>query len=284
MWDTLDPSSFTFQNCQAAGVPVGFTPFPSVHTNVGGNPDLDAEDSTLFGLGLVVTPRWIENLSLTLDYYDIEIDNAITNPQPQTILDNCYNTPTLPNPDCAWVTRAGNGLITNLEAPVKNIGKIEASGLEIEILYSFPVPYIGDFDLQAYGHYLLDYEEFVPQKVKRNGTIAIGNGGGTFTNFKASLRGTLRGESWEFSSIVNYIGRADVQGVPTNSAPTDDVADVMYLDMTFRYDFDQWAFFFGAHNVTDKDPPFLPNGAQNASPKSYRFMGRYYFAKARYVF
>ena len=93
-WDLLDPSDIVYQNCQADGVPMGFMQLGNtILTTVGGNQALLPESADTITFGVVFEPSFLEGLSITLDYFDIEIDDAITQIPGSTKLDVCYNTP-----------------------------------------------------------------------------------------------------------------------------------------------------------------------------------------------
>ena len=86
-------------NCAALGIPAGFQANDNVSIDIisGGNPDLDSETAKSFTYGVVYTPTFLENFSVTVDYYDIEVEDAITFIQPQDILDPVsYTHLTLP--------------------------------------------------------------------------------------------------------------------------------------------------------------------------------------------
>jgi len=57
--------------------------------NGGGNPDLSSEESNTYTMGVVIQPFSQHNFSLSVDWYRIKIDNAISQVIPQTLVDNC---------------------------------------------------------------------------------------------------------------------------------------------------------------------------------------------------
>lgn len=66
----------------------------------GSNPNLAAEKSDSWTYGLVVTPRWIPNLTFSADYYNIKVKGVITSVTAQTIANSCYDLPSLDNIFC----------------------------------------------------------------------------------------------------------------------------------------------------------------------------------------
>ena len=95
-------------NCAALGVPTGFV----ANDNQGivgtssGNSELDPEKASSWTLGFVAQPRWTPGLSFTLDYYNIEIEDAITFIDPQDIVNNCVDASGGPDQSfCSLFTR-----------------------------------------------------------------------------------------------------------------------------------------------------------------------------------
>ena len=75
------------QELYATGFSVAATftnPFTGASVNgytlQGGNPNLKPEQSTTISGGVVLTPHWVDGLSMSVDYYSINISEAITPP------------------------------------------------------------------------------------------------------------------------------------------------------------------------------------------------------------
>jgi outer membrane receptor protein involved in Fe transport len=66
----------------------------------GSNPNLEAETSDSYTVGVVIQPRWVPGLALTVDYYDITVNDIIASPTAQQIANSCYDQPTLDNVFC----------------------------------------------------------------------------------------------------------------------------------------------------------------------------------------
>ncbi len=78
----------------------------------GSNPNLTAETSDSWTVGGVFQPRFIPGLSLSVDYYNITVNDIITPITAQTIVNSCYDLPTLNNIFCSQFQRnrgPGNG-------------------------------------------------------------------------------------------------------------------------------------------------------------------------------
>ena len=59
---------------------------------VGGNSLLTPEEADTLTAGIVYDPEWLDGFSMTLDYYKIEIENAIASVNEQYIVDHCLST------------------------------------------------------------------------------------------------------------------------------------------------------------------------------------------------
>ncbi|MEG8020325.1 TonB-dependent receptor domain-containing protein [Sphingomonas aerolata] len=57
----------------------------------GGNPQLDVEKSDSYTYGVLLQPRFIPGLTLSVDYYNIKVNNVITAPSAQGIINSCYD-------------------------------------------------------------------------------------------------------------------------------------------------------------------------------------------------
>ena len=125
----------------------------------GGNPDLDPEESDTFTVGAVITPSLVPGLIVSVDYFDISIDDAIVGGiDPQTALDECLATGDAAF--CDLITRSAAGslaaggfgigfLQTNI-----NLAEISTAGVDLQIRYGFDS---ADFGFGGWGDFSLDY-------------------------------------------------------------------------------------------------------------------------------
>ena len=122
----VDPTTFNNTSSEATG---GF---------IRGNPDLEPEKADTFTIGMTATPSFVRGLSLSVDYYDIEIKDAIQAYAAQTIVNNCYDQPR-PNAFCDLITRGNvggnNGRVTSFEQIPGNIASFVTSGYDVTARY-----------------------------------------------------------------------------------------------------------------------------------------------------
>lgn len=108
----------------------------------GGNPELDPEVADTFTGGFIYTPSFIPDLTLSVDYFNITVEEAIQAGIPaQTIFDNCLATGDAAF--CELITRAPSGTLAagtfgvGFQQTNINIGELKTQGVDFQINYSF---------------------------------------------------------------------------------------------------------------------------------------------------
>jgi outer membrane receptor protein involved in Fe transport len=128
---------------QASGPFLGFS---------GGNPDLIEETSDSWTAGAVWTPVFAPGLSISLDFWDIEIEDAILFTEMDDILISCYDAPNLNNQFCDTISRnPGNGILTAGQTSAVNIAFFESSGVDLEVNYALELGNFGDANIRLVG-------------------------------------------------------------------------------------------------------------------------------------
>ncbi|MDH5344789.1 MAG: TonB-dependent receptor, partial [Gammaproteobacteria bacterium] len=123
---------------------------------VAGNPNLQEETAETFTAGFVWQPEFVEGLSLTFDYWDISIEDAIEAVSSQNIVDGCYQAPTLNQAFCDLTERNDNpasaqyGGFIFLRQTTLNFAKVETSGYDMSVKYAFELG-AHSFDVTAQG-------------------------------------------------------------------------------------------------------------------------------------
>jgi outer membrane receptor protein involved in Fe transport len=135
--------------CIAQGAPpstIGFITNPTAaqaNAVFGGNLELQPEKANTWTVGVVLKPRFLPGFNATVDYYNIKVKDAITNPTPGDLIDACFNAPSPTNPDCTVIQR--NPITGGLEgdpattqglfSPLTNLGKIFTDGIDVTANY-----------------------------------------------------------------------------------------------------------------------------------------------------
>lgn len=300
-------------NCAAAGIPASydFVYASSLSFVSGGNPDLNEETSDSFTAGLVFRPDFVPGLSLSVDYFDIEIDDVITAPSAQQILDACYDSADLNNQFCALFQRAGAGggpqgeeqfriLEGSLQQVAVNYASSTARGIDVEAGYALPLGGLGDLSTRLVYTHMLQRDDFLnpsdPDYADQV-LLELGDPEDAF-NFNADLkRGPLT-----LGYELRYIGKMvlnqyeDIFSLQGRPPQNPDYADrryypsVVYHDVRVAYDItDALNAYVGVDNVGDKVPPLGLTGQGSGSggignSGIYEARGRFFFVGAKYVF
>lgn len=134
------------QTCIAQGVPDGGYDQPNaqIRITVGGNPNLQPETATTKTLGLVYSPSFATGLDMSLDWWEIEIEQAITTLGPAFIIEQCLQSGGT-GPTCALYSRNVLGGIDDLLDVNTNIGGRRVEGYDFTVNYRMPETRYGQF-------------------------------------------------------------------------------------------------------------------------------------------
>jgi len=301
--------------CIATGVPadrIGTLPAPSsgqIQTTQGGNPNLGPEVATTITAGVVLQPRFIPGFALTVDWYDIKVVDAITNPTVLDVINGCFTTQLNPtrdpnNAQCKLVQRnltTGrlDGDATTTPGPIlalSNQGLLRTSGWDVGLSYRRDLGF-AMLNLGFNGNYT-EKSKFraTPASINRE---CVGFYSTSCTpiqpEFTWNQRTTLSFGDVDLSLLWRHISSAEVEplaNIPTatNPNPVFDAFEKIpaydYFDLSFRASVTSTMnFVFTVSNLFDKDPPIVGNtvagGAFNAGntfPSNYDAVGRRYVA------
>ena len=283
-WSQLSPSDPVFQSCQSAGVPVNYVQLGNtIRTTVGGNSALQPEDADTFTVGLVWEPTFAEGLSLTLDYWEIEIEDSIQQIPGSEKLAICYGTGDLNHPFCQPEHHTRDpltGEVNFLSAQPSNVGSETASGIDFGAVYGTEMFGLNT-DLRWNLSYLDEYN-VTPFKgaepIEYAGMITGGNG--SYTHWRSDIAVTAGRDRWSGTWGVQYIGAAD--DINTDTGPGSHVSAVFYHNAQFSYRVtDAMDLAIGVDNVFDKDAPFVSSWTDaNTDTMTYDLLGRRWYLRA----
>lgn len=277
-------------NCQAILAAAGLSPgaiasFEDTRTfNIPGlqqgNRNLLEEKAKTWTAGVVLQPRFIPGLSLSADWYNIRLENAINTVGAQQLADLCVDQADINNIFCAAVTRQnGTGLINGFTVAPQNVASFKTAGLDLNLNYRLVTDNLGTFSIRLIGNYL-DKLEFIgtPGAEPSNSRGTLGA-----PKYQASLDIT-----WNSGPVtINYgLLWKDKQrrfSVDTMTGNPDYVApEYVFYKPVWKHDIylafdvnDRFQFFGGVNNVFNQKPDI----ASALSPVDS--VGRYFFAGAR---
>lgn len=280
------------ENCRALGVPEGFdsqADNASIEGKNGGNPELKPEDSRSYTYGLVYQPEFVPGLSLTLDYWSIDIKDAIDNVSASDILKKCVDSTTgIDNQFCSLVTRdSASSEITNILSITQNVARQTASGVDFELGYDFDA-LSGSFVTKLIGTYLESRKEYSFQTnpdefEEQDGTIGE-------SKWQANASIAYTQGAWSASWKTRFLSRADVynrQDYERNPDPSNVLhwGGYFVTDITAGYKFDNgFAVKVGIDNLFDRDLPVQHTSGTGAGSASYDNIGRFYYTTLSYSF
>lgn len=275
-------------NCQASGVPANYTQLgTTILTTVGGNQSLRPESSTTWTVGTVISPRGIiPGLSLTADWFDIKIKDAIRAIPGSTKLAVCYASQNLSHPFCSDFTRSAlTGEVTYLSAQPINTGREEMNGLDLGLVYSGAVGEVKislDLNMTYLNKYVVNpFPGGAP--IYFDGFIGGGNGGypkwrgyGVLTAEKDGISATWStqwiGKATDFNASAGDIGYR--------------TPNVFYHNLQLAFAIDEKTRFqIGADNLFDRKAPYIQSFTDaNTDTMTYDLLGRRFYAGFRTAF
>jgi len=263
-----------------------------------GNRSLTSEEAETFTAGIVLQPRWISGLSLTVDYYDIEITNAISFIASQDVVEHCVDGSAGLDPVfCDLVTR--NPVthdVTFIESTFVNSTALRTKGWDIQISYAREIADwtkdlgpLGELDGHATFTFIANHIEklraFPFQSDPTSEDVEEGEIGDPTWSFITNLvydQGPVTfvwRSRWE-NEVSHFARGADT---PEDISPSF-VEAVWYHDFVLRYRLDllderDAEIFAGVNNAFGEEIPFQGGGG-NGTASTYDLLGRYVFVGA----
>ncbi|MEX1309906.1 MAG: TonB-dependent receptor [Candidatus Sulfomarinibacteraceae bacterium] len=301
----------TPEQCARTGVLPGqygnIAPNPAGQYNTleGGNPDLDPETADTITAGIVWTPQNIRGLSITLDYYDIDITEVIGALGADDIIQTCALTgdPTL----CSLINRDSQGTLWATQAGYtdtanNNIGRLQAEGLDLNFNYLLGLGNSGYLAMDLMGSYVFK-NQFSNPLVDYDCAGYFGfQCGQPIPDWRHRFRAT-----WETNFRLNlslawrYVGQVDNDDFSPDSDlrnegnwdlwEVNDIAKIdafNYFDLAASYTLrNGLKFTLGVNNILDEEPPLAPDHADDTGINMYGIydpVGRYVFGSVQFNF
>ncbi|GAB4140695.1 MAG: TonB-dependent receptor [Sphingomonadales bacterium] len=252
-------------NCAALGLPADFqSNAGAVTTRVltGGNVDLKEEKADTITFGVVLTPRFAPNLSVSIDYWDIDIDDAVNSFPVQAVLNNCVDLMDTSNPFCDSIVRRSDGNLQSISSQLINVASFKARGIDFQADYLLDldglsnggVPGMVNFNLV--GTYLDKLAFFAQSEADAPDREAGELGDPEWT---VNLRATYELSRLTFSLYQRFISsqRLDLGESPEFRDPNSTGSE-WYTDIQVRYSLgERTEIYAGIDNVFDNAPPQL---------------------------
>jgi outer membrane receptor protein involved in Fe transport len=268
----------------------------------GGNDKLTPETAKSKTFGVVLTP--MRNLSVTLDYFDIKVDNTIGIIDPATSLEKCLATGDARF--CSLIKRDRTGSLwlfdeAKITGTQQNIGGTSTSGLDVGFNYAYKVANLGTLGLNMAGTYL---RSLVTEEIKNEGSYdCVGYYGANKCGApNPKWRHKVRA-SWSTPWSVDlaltwrHIDKVELQSLSSQPLLAGDTSKPFngtnavdrelgqrdYMDLAASYSVTKKIVLTGGiNNVFDRDPPLTSQlatgqGNGNTYPSVYDALGRRIF-------
>ena len=259
----------------------------------GSNTDLRPEKADSFTAGIVLAPSggFLSRMRLSVDYYDIEVNDAIGLLGAQTLVQRCEDGAT---EFCGLITRdTGTGTVIQVSDLLLNANSVKTKGIEAEFAYRQPLFGNVEMNLRALGTYV---DELVTvdsaggtnragQTGSRAGAI-LGvpdytiDGLASFSDGATTLALHAR---YIPSGIFNtaFIGPDDPDFAITLPTSVNDntIPDRFYMDLSLTQSVpfgngNEAEAFFAVNNLFDRDPPAMPSGNLGTNQVLFDPVGR----------
>ncbi|NEZ03495.1 TonB-dependent receptor [Wenzhouxiangella sp. XN201] len=295
------------RNCAAVGIPSDFPGDPISATIVsgGGLGVLEPETSSAETLGFILTPTFVD-FSLAVDYFEIEVNDQVSQLGGGSIVGGCYGAPVFPNNFCNLFDRNPGDhpdrpfAITEVRDSYINVNRQFTKGVDTTVRFDHAFA-TGDLVAEVNATWVLEdvQQLFDPgvadgfETVERVGTIgrpklvgnsrvAFSSGDLTYTWFTDYVRETSN-ESLGVNETFTYFGFEGAQR-------TIEADSAWYHGVSVFYEQPRWTFLLGVRNMFDQNPPRISSGVAARrgeiplSATQYDLRGRTAYARINFLF
>jgi len=230
----------------------------------GGNPALKPEQSTTISGGVVLTPHWIEGLSLSADWYSIELRKAIATISTDVITAQCAKGVQLFCNQVSYITNSTGSYLQIATQPI-NANSQSVSGIDFQADYTTEF-LSGALNLRAIGNYM-DQQTQTAAGITLDYAGAIGSDSSPrgIPKFRTTLSASYVEGPWQGTVQSRIIGSAKLNNawgpldVDNNSIPA-----VAYLDLRASYKWNDNIQLYGAIDNVINTPPPIPAASSAA--------------------
>jgi outer membrane receptor protein involved in Fe transport len=256
---------------------------------------LGPEQAKTRTIGLVWEPA--PKLALTIDYYKIDIERAISSPTTTDILDGCYSNAINPalemNASCALIGRNPiNGTFNGVEAKgvqtgLSNLGTQNTSGIDVNVAYRLGAGTFGSIDFSG-GYTNVRSYKFrpTPASFERDclGYYSVACGGPIYKH-KFNQRSTWTMGAWSVGYNWRYVSAVAEEPGGTDFLPAfARIPATHYVDMHAVWNVSKMIrLHLSVNNLANKRAPIVGGSIGTATTNSGNTFPQYYDAVGRYV-
>ena len=262
-------------NCAADGI---VQPFNSIVVNasqpgtLSGNPDLDNEVADSSTIGFIYRPGFLPNLTASVDWYDIEVNEAISNFTLSNILSACYDSDDFSSEElCDRFQRNGGGQIVDYQTGYVNIARLQVRGVQSVVSWFTSLGRFGDLGLN-FNHLYTEKSQFTPgvgNTIDNSGTV--GN-----AEHRVNLSATWHYGDWSWYNQLRWLDSGPWTNEPTVYS-TSGVGSWTNWNTTLGYTLNENIDLqLTVENLLDREPPTIAAASDRVIRTYYSsILGRY---------
>jgi outer membrane receptor protein involved in Fe transport len=228
----------------------------------GGNPNVDPEEADTITVGIVFQPTALEGFSISADWYEIDVSDAIAQLMSQDVVNGCFAGA---QDLCQYVHRDPvTNTIVRVDNLFINLQNQRLSGTDLELNYNTSL----SNGALGWRLFLTQLNENSLQNPgaptdNRAGQINGGPGGFSLPEYKVTTNVTYARGPFSLFLQGRWIDSGILDRTRTVGVNIDDnsVDSVFYTDLNARYTIEgqrEWEIFFNVTNLFDEDPPYAP--------------------------
>ena len=264
------------QECMREGVPTNAVFGAQQRTVGGGNRGLEAETANVLTVGLMFEPPKLKGLELSVDYWSIELSNAVQLDPVFEILLYCYNLGRGSFCDRVHRNPAQGGAIDFIDVSLLNTGRVSTSGVDAIARFDHDFGALGRFHEQLEAQFLQNYDmEQVFVVTDR-----------PYPDLQASLSSRWSHGSGLAGGVnLRYLDGFQKCVLPACGALLARAVSAWYgLDLNASYTFNGWhgrpTLAAGVNNLLDRAPPVSYVARQiGVAPSTYDLVGRFFYLR-----
>jgi iron complex outermembrane recepter protein len=265
---TNGPDPATRQaNCLAAGLSPTFQSLSnqrSFHQSIAGNIDLKNERSNAWSGGVILNPRFIPGLTISADYLDIKLRDAISAFSASQVAESCYDDPNFPNNQfCPLITRDPSGQFSFIQTRFFNASELRYKGVLGALDYRARTPFLGAGS-RVGVNLQYQYLKTLTTKATPGSTPTTTNGTIGYPKHSAVLNVNYQNGRFGVFSSFNYTGSVKQAGDEAPNFREHQKLDaIMFVNGGVSYDLNKpngiakgMTFRLVVDNIFNTKPPF----------------------------
>lgn len=245
-----------------------------------GNPSLRPELADTVVAGFVYQPSWLDGLSLSTDWYEVEISDAIATLGAQVVVDSCF----LRNDSCDLVVLDSTGAVVKVFNPQLNLAQAKVEGIDFETSYRMEPDFFGS-ETESLSVRAIVGKLSEKSTTSANGTFNDQVESTLYPEYTGTLSANYSVGPWSMQWQQRFISESKINVLWVEGRDIDDNTIPFYsftnAQLSYRMDMEnggRWTVNFNVTNLFDKSPAIIPSptGGQGSSSNFGDEFGRRY--------